>query len=1618
MKPFARSMLRGLLALAFALAGLPALAAIDLVGDDTDLFMFNPTVPSTIPNVLIILDNTSSWSRQSQQWPPMTDPVCLEAGITGNQQGDAEVCALYKVVGGVSEHIRIGMMKYADQQTAGGYVRFPVLQMEPTNRRAFREVLASINTNSPLDKGPSAATQVNIMNDAFRYFNSFPTFTGIQADRPGGPRSERADRRAYTSDARTAYQFGADGKDDACGYDYIIYIGNGLAATDSATPGITAAAALLNDPSVVVDTSLIQNTGRNADIWSKFLFQYGVKVSNGVYRHITTYTIDVCKDQCESGQETLLRSMASVSQGTYFKATNPEAIEYALKQILTEVQAKDSVFAATTLPVSINVRGTNLNQVYIGVFKPDARLSPRWLGNLKQYKLGVVNEEAGSLGLVDANNALAVNLNTGFISNIATSIWTQPSDFWAFRGPNYSHTDAGKHSDLPDGDLVEKGGAAQKIRQFYDLPDSTPAKSRNIYTCTGECVASAVHATKSELKRYAFNVANQDITAIQLGTFAGQTVNTLTGSGTTAKATINGGHTFQNGNQVVIAGATPAYYNGTFAVSAVTATTFEYTVTPSPNATVDTSRAYVTLPGYALVPGVDRVSVVASPATYTVTGAEIAAVVGNANQFSYGLAGGTTNESAAISSVTAHRKATSLVWTSETALNNVTATVPSHGYGNGDTVTIAGASDAAFNTTAVIANVSPNTFSYTAIAIPAGSATITGIATSASAHGLAAGDTVVVTGAAPAEFNTPATGSSISHVTESGFRYTTSAAVAGAATDPGVARRRIAADLNTYTVTGGLADRRIITLMLSGGLAGGTSLVDGQQVRTLAVGDWVAIQGVDCTPQGGGAPRVCSTTTDVPRPTSATPAGAPFTIQITAVDATAGSISFDAGGNVSDVLLREPKVYWTGATLSGAIALAGIDQGPATVSASAAAGQMLTTTKPGDLTSKVVSIASQGFATGDIVAALATAGDPAERANLIAWVRGADNIDNENNNADPTDIRASVHGDVLHSRPAVVNYNRTGDENDVYVFYGTNDGLLRAIKGGSLASGGGREAWAFVAPEFFGKLKRQRDQSPSISSVTPRDYFFDGPITVYTFDANKDGKLRAADGDKVYLFANMRRGGRMLYALDVSDPLNPKLLWRKGCRERSGSGTEAGSGDCDTGFGEIGHTWSEPKLAYLRKWPDTLALIFGAGNDPAVEDFQPCVVTGWNAERVQARTNLVPPIPMTATSCAAGSLGGTAVDRERTMGRGVFILNALTGEILWRVGPDSTAHRTVAGLGYAMPGDVAVLRNRTNTSTRTGDDRFENVPIGYVDRIYAADTGGNVWRIDVSDDGGESSDRPAFVVTKLASIAQLPQGGAHAAVNYRKFLYSPDVVYSSDAQGAYDAVLIGSGDREHPFDMIVENRFYMFKDRNIGSLTEEQVPLGAQPTPPAGIIEDTAAGTDLFDVTSNCLGGGECDAGQTMAGAQQALELARGWKLRLINTGEKTVAAATTAAGTVIFNTHQPKEDTVSGTAENTGVNAAANQCTSALGWARQYAINYQNAVSMNIFSALPTRFVEAGGRSATFAGGGFLPTPVPVVVQIGGRYYQTVISGVQATNPGGLKLQTRLRTYWYRKVD
>jgi type IV pilus assembly protein PilY1 len=416
----------------------------------------------------------------------------------------------------------------------------------------------------------------------------------------------------------------------------------------------------------------------------------------------------------------------------------------------------------------------------------------------------------------------------------------------------------------------------------------------------------------------------------------------------------------------------------------------------------------------------------------------------------------------------------------------------------------------------------------------------------------------------------------------------------------------------------------------------------------------------------------------------------------------------------------------------------------------------------------------------------------------------------------------------------------------------------------------------------------------------------------------------AADGDKVYLYVTMRRGGRVIYALDVSDPDDPKFLWRRD--------------NTSAGYGELGQTWSEPKVRHARAYANPV-LIFGAGYDAPVEDQDP--------------------VP-------AGV--------RNSMGRGVFVVDALTGAVVWQAGPVAPAvaesgatFLSVTGMTYAIPSDVAVIDRNSD---------------GYADRVYVGDTGGRLWRIDIA--GSKVSD---WTVNLLATVGYAQYG---TTASRRKFLFPPDVAYGSDMGGAYDAVLIGSGDRENPFNgsgdtahplaNAVVNRYYMFKDRGTGNAF-----VGSK------IIE-----SDLYDATANLIQDGTT-AQQTAAAS--ALTSAAGWYVTL-GTGEKVVGGSVTLAGTVFFNTNQPTF-------------AAPGVCGGNLGTARNYALSFENAAATINFTAATLSITS---RSLVRPGGGYPPTPVPVFVKINGRVQQVVVAGSTVLVPAAPPIGSRIRTFWRRR--
>jgi type IV pilus assembly protein PilY1 len=468
-RPIMQRFFSSLIAAAAVLAGYnPAMA------EDIDLFVQPPGLASSAPNVLIILDNTANWNDPfTEQMAALVDTF---NGLDVDENGNAK--------------FRVGLMLFTESGGAnkgedGGYVRAAIRDLDEANQAKYAALIASLDKNADKSNGGKAG---KTMADAYQYFSGLAPLTGSQkskTDYTNNTFGSAQSKAIYALPGNALAGFNtspyssplADGN---CAGNYIIYVSNGpvqdnTADNNKATTWLTAAAAAAGVAGATTQIPISPSGSANniADEWARFM-----KKSP---RLITTYTIDVKPKVTgqTAGWTALLKSMASTSGGKYFDggsgATGQE-IRDALGVIFSEIQAVNSVFASVSLPVSVNTEGTYLNQVYIGMFRPDEKALPRWSGNLKQYKLGLVND---ALRTLDANGNSAINSSTGFITECARSFWTPTTadSYWAFR-PQGGCTISGTNfdnSNYPDGKIVEKGA------QAYVLRSST---TRTVRTCS------------------------------------------------------------------------------------------------------------------------------------------------------------------------------------------------------------------------------------------------------------------------------------------------------------------------------------------------------------------------------------------------------------------------------------------------------------------------------------------------------------------------------------------------------------------------------------------------------------------------------------------------------------------------------------------------------------------------------------------------------------------------------------------------------------------------------------------------------------------------------------------------------------------------------------------------------------------------------------------------------------------------------------------------------------------------------------------------------------------------------------------------------------------------------
>ncbi len=503
----------------------------------------------------------------------------------------------------------------------------------------------------------------------------------------------------------------------------------------------------------------------------------------------------------------------------------------------------------------------------------------------------------------------------------------------------------------------------------------------------------------------------------------------------------------------------------------------------------------------------------------------------------------------------------------------------------------------------------------------------------------------------------------------------------------------------------------------------------------------------------------------------------------------------------------------------------------------------------------------------------------AERTAIIDWGRGKDLAD-EDGDGNTTEIRPSVHGDIVHSRPVAVNYGTDGSP-EIVVYYGGNDGMLRAINGSRSTAhhgkGAGHEFWAFMPPEFYSDIKRLKDNSlilnvPATGTSAgtggaSKGYGMDGPVTAFKGTIGAD--------EKVYIYATMRRGGRVVYAFDVTNPAAPKMLWKLGCPNPNNTSGCTGA-DVSTGdnFTKLGQTWSAPSLTY--------AAGYGSGASPMI-------IMGGGYDDCEDTDN-----NSTANhSCTSSDYGNV-----------IYVLDAATGQLLKTFATDR-----------AVVGEIRIV-------TATEDSPLINY-------AYAADTGGNIYRISAG--GAASTTDPgtpaaigttapgSWVISKIAALGCEGQAD-DACPAPRKFLFGPDVVRVPLSTQL--AIVIGSGDREKPLVSYgaangVQNYFFSIIDDPAQASTWLNLELDCG--------YDQICLDELIEVAT-----GEDFVAATVVGPL-------GFKLPLAS-GEQVVSGALTIADIANFSTHIPTDPV------GYNDPSSPNFCKNTLGTATTYNVSYKDA--------------------------------------------------------------------------
>ena len=370
-----------------------------------------------------------------------------------------------------------------------------------------------------------------------------------------------------------------------------------------------------------------------------------------------------------------------------------------------------------------------------------------------------------------------------------------------------------------------------------------------------------------------------------------------------------------------------------------------------------------------------------------------------------------------------------------------------------------------------------------------------------------------------------------------------------------------------------------------------------------------------------------------------------------------------------------------------------------------------------------------------------------------------------------------VLGATIHSTPAAVSYSATLDKDtgrvtdtrDDYVLFGSSEGGLHLVDAGDQGSGNGGKEKFVVIPREMLRVTSNSDalvKGATKAEIGSPNFGVDAPWLVtadYQYNlTNNRVNVNTTGGKGVFAYGGLRMGGEAFYGLNLNDNNNPRMMFTI---------------TPDTsGFSRMGQIWEKPTKAKIKTSTTdtgTDVLVFGGGYDMCYEN-----------EAFQ--------VGVTDTAL------GTCSNISTTKGNAVYIINAKTGALIWSASAEGSPTKTVSSMTNSIVAGVTTL-DRNND--------------GFMDHIYFADLGGQIFRADFTNAGfkkpvasGTPSPETSFSNTRVTRILKSVYTGSNTKYNYR-FYERPTVsFYRNDISNSLFALVNAiSGDRSSPLSKIRDN---------------------------------------------------------------------------------------------------------------------------------------------------------------------------------------------------------------------